>query len=68
MKDFPHPTLLRLPPRRDFNWEVVLPLRPVDYVVRQRAAAWFEVRVGATEALVYSGLGPVEVILSPAPF
>lgn len=68
MKDFPHPTLLRLPPRRDFNWEVVLPLRPVDYVVRQRDAAWFEVRVRANEVLIYSGLDPVEVVGSPAPF
>ncbi len=68
MKDFPHPTLLRLPPRRDFNWEELLPLRPADYVVRQRGDAWFEVRVRATEMLIYSGLGPVEVIVSRAPF
>jgi len=68
VKDFPHPTLLRLPPRRDFHWETLLPLRPADYVVRQRGDDWFEVRVRATGQLVYSGRGPVAVVVSPAPF
>jgi hypothetical protein len=44
-------------------------LLPVDaYVIRQKAPDWFEVRVRDNNDLVYSGIGPVEVVRSPAPF
>ena len=63
-----HPTLLRFPPWFGVREEQVLPLPADAYEIRERQPEWFEVRVRATEALIYSGLGPVEVIVSRAPF
>jgi len=48
--------------------QVLLPL-PVDgYVIKERHPEWFEVRERATDKLIYSGLGPVAVAVSRAPF
>lgn len=64
-----HPTLLRIP-----AWyselahdEVVLPLTPADYEVRQVGDLW-RVTVAGTDDFVYMGCGPVEVVRSRAPF
>lgn len=63
-----HPTLLHLPAWFGVPEQVLLPL-PVDgYVIKERQPEWFEVRERATDRLVYSGLGPVSVAASPAPF
>ncbi len=63
-----HPTLLRLPPWFGVPEELVLPLPADAYEIRERQREWFEVRERATEKLIYSGLGPVAVVVSPAPF
>ncbi len=64
-----HPTLLRIP-----AWyselahdEVVLPLTPADYTIRQVGDLW-RVTVAGTDDFVYAGIGPVEVVRSRAPF
>ena len=63
-----HPTLLMFPPWFGVREEAVLPL-PVDaYEIREKQREWFEVREKATEKLIYSGIGPVSVIVSRAPF
>lgn len=67
-----HPTLLRMPSWRGYSIfdEEPLPLRPDDYQVTPGATPahrWTVTRLkdGAT---IYQGIGPVEVIASPAPF
>lgn len=63
----PHPTLLRYP-----SWlvvvaeEQILPLPPEAYQVTP--GEWWSVRVRETGELIYSGIGPVDVVPSPAPF
>ena len=64
-----HPTLLRIPawysPKA--QEEVLLPQPPEDYDVRQVGDRW-QVTIGGTAEVVYSGIGPVEIIRSAAPF
>lgn len=64
-----HPTLLRIP-----AWyselahdEVVLPLPPEAYAVVREGDRW-RVTVSSTKDLVYVGVGPVELLVSRAPF
>ncbi len=64
-----HPTLLRIP-----AWyselahdEVALPLPPDAYAVAQVDGCW-RVTVCGTSELIYAGNGPVEVVVSRAPF
>lgn len=65
----PYPTLLRMP-----TWyggmpdEMVLPLEPTAYLVEQVAPDRWTVTVKHTGEKLYRGIGPVEVIESPAPF
>ncbi len=62
-----HPTLLRFP-----SWlytikeEMVLPKPPETYTVTP--GEWWTVTDTSTGVVVYNGIGPVEVLLSPAPF
>lgn len=63
-----HPTLLMFPPWFGVREEQVLPLPADAYEIRERHPEWFEVRERATDRLIYSGLGPVSVIVSRAPF
>lgn len=64
-----HPTLLTMP---SWCWPgpcvVALPRSAADYELRQIQAEWFEVRERDTRALIWSGIGPVSVTVSPAPF
>lgn len=62
-----HPTLLRMPPWLGFPEERVLPLPPEDYTVEKEGQDWWCVR-NTAGVLVYSGVGPVEVVRSPSPF
>ena len=51
-----------------FGWQEIrtLPL-PVDaYVIREEAPDWFEVSLRYGGEMIYSGIGPVEVVQSPA--
>lgn len=65
----PYPTLLRYP-----TWyggmpdEMVLPLEPTAYLVEQVEGDRWKVTVKHTGEVLYRGIGPVEVIESPAPF
>lgn len=63
-----HPTLLMFPPWFGVREELVLPLPADAYEIKERQREWFEVRERATDRLIYSGLGPVSVIVSRAPF
>lgn len=65
----PYPTLLRTP-----TWyggmpnELVLPLEAAAYLVEQVEPDRWTVTVKHTGEVLYRGIGPVEVIESPAPF
>jgi hypothetical protein len=65
----PYPTLLRYP-----TWygsmpdEQVLPLEAAAYLVEQQTLDRWTVTVKHTGEVLYRGIGPVEVIESPAPF
>lgn len=65
----PHPTLLRTP-----TWyggmpdELVLPLEPTAYHVEQTEQDTWTVTLKHNGEVVYHGIGPVEVVESPAPF
>lgn len=65
----PYPTLLRTP-----TWyggmpdEHVLPLEATAYVVEQVEPDRWKVSVKHTGEVLYRGIGPVEVVESPAPF
>jgi len=63
-----HPTLLRMP--RWLGWieERILPLPADAYRIDQIGRDWFAVVELPTARCVYSGIGPVEVIVSRAPF
>lgn len=63
-----HPTLLRMPPWLGIVEERILPLPADAYRVDQVGRDWFAVVEVPTGARVYSGLGPVEVVVSRAPF
>ncbi|MDH4417693.1 MAG: hypothetical protein QE485_10745 [Acidovorax sp.] len=63
-----HPTLLRLPAWFGFPEERALPLAPDAYALKEVSPDWWEVRTTASGELIYSGLGPVQVERSPAPF
>lgn len=64
-----HPTLLRMP-----TWyggmpdEIVLPLDVAAYRVDQVEPDRWTVSVQDTGEVIYRGIGPVEVVESPAPF
>lgn len=64
-----NPTLLRMP-----TWyggmpdELVLPLEVAAYRVDQVEPDRWAVSVKATGEVIYRGIGPVEVVASPAPF
>lgn len=64
-----HPTLLRRPDsaRSSLMIEEVLAGDPWDYKIVRVGDAW-AVQEHTTGALVYAGLGPVEIVRSPAPF
>lgn len=64
----PHPTLLRMPPWLGYPEERELPQPPEAYTVQQLAADWWAVVESTTGEWIYTGLGPVEVVRSPAPF
>lgn len=65
----PYPTLLRTP-----TWyggmpdELVLPLEAAAYRVEQVDADRWTVTVKHAGEVLYRGIGPVEVVESPAPF
>lgn len=65
----PYPTLLRYP-----AWyggmpdEMVLPLEAAAYRVEQVESDRWTVTVKHTGEVLYRGIGPVEVVESPAPF
>ena len=65
--DTPH-ALLCMPPW--FGWQEIraLPLPADAYVIREKAPDWFEVRLRDGGEMIYSGIGPVEVLRSPAPY
>lgn len=64
-----YPTILRYP-----TWyggmpdEMVLPLEPTAYAVEQVEPDRWTVTVKHTGEILYRGIGPVEVVESPAPF
>jgi len=64
-----HPTLLTMP---SWGWRepsvVTLPLPADAYELREARPDWFEVRERASSRLIWSGLGPASVSVSPAPF
>jgi len=64
-----HPTLLTMPP---WQWPsasvVILPLAADEYELREVRPDWIEVRQRASGKLIWSGLGPASVTVSPAPF
>lgn len=64
-----HPTLLRRPNPGGIPSivEDVVPGNPWDYSVLQVGDAWSVTHLPNGE-VVYAGLGPVEVLRSPAPF
>ncbi|MFN7155097.1 MAG: hypothetical protein ACK4OE_15540 [Acidovorax sp.] len=65
----PYPTLLRVP-----TWYGglpdghVLPLEPTAYQVEQTGPDRWTVTLKHSGEVVYQGIGPVEVVESPAPF
>lgn len=63
------PTLLRIPSwlGRDVREEHELPLAPGDYKVTPGDDRW-TVTCLKTSEVIYRGIGPVEVVRSPAPF
>lgn len=65
----PYPTLLRTPTRYGgMPDELVLPLEAAAYLVVQVESDRWTVTVKHTDEVLYWGIGPVEVIESPAPF
>lgn len=64
-----HPTLLTMP---SWDWVgpsvAILPLPADAYELREVHADWFEVRERASAKLIWSGIGPVSISVSPAPF
>lgn len=64
-----HPTLLNMP---TWGFSIpsteILPLPADAYEVRQVQPDWFEVRERESDRLIWSGIGPVSVEVSPAPF
>jgi len=64
-----HPTLLNMP---TWCWRepstVILPRPAADYELREVQPDWFEVRERDSANLIWSGIGPVSVTVSPAPF
>ncbi len=64
-----HPTLLRRPNPGGIPSivEEVLEGAPWDYMILHVGDAW-TVKQATTGKVVYAGLGPVEVLRSPAPF
>lgn len=66
-----HPTLLRVPAWYSdrIQDEIVLPLPPEEYdVVPGEGVNGRWVVTSSSGAVVYNGIGPVEVLRSPAPF
>ena len=64
-----NPTLLRTPSwlGRDVVEEIHLPLMPGEYKVTPGDDRW-TVTCLKTQKVVYHGIGPVEIVRSPAPF
>ena len=64
-----YPTLLRMPSwlGRDVVEEIQLPLMPGEYKVTPGEERW-TVTCLKTSEVIYRGMGPVEVVRSPAPF
>lgn len=64
-----HPTLLRRPGDDPIfrRVEVLLPGKPEEYKIVQVGDAWSVVHI-PSQREIYAGLGPVEVVRSPAPF
>ncbi len=63
-----HPTLLRMPQWLGRIEERVLDY-PIDaYRIDQISRDWFSVIEVPTATRIYCGLGPVELLISPAPF
>lgn len=67
-----HPTILRMPSwlGHSIHEEMELPLQPGDYKVtpgQTNAHRWTVTQVKDGQ-IVYQGIGPVEVVASPAPF
>lgn len=64
-----HPTLLNMP---DWGFPIssveILPLPADAYEVRQVHPDWFEVRERESNKLIWSGIGPVSIEVSNAPF
>lgn len=68
---FGHPTLLRVPAWYSdrIQDEILLPLSPEEYDIAPGEGIngrW--VVTSSSGAVVYNGIGPVEVLRSPAPF
>lgn len=66
--NYEHPTLLRMPAWFGFPEERALPLAPDAYALKEVSPDWWEVRASGSGELIYSGLGPVQVGRSNAPF
>ncbi|TDF28795.1 hypothetical protein EZI45_13055 [Delftia tsuruhatensis] len=56
-----YPTILRMHPWFGLPEEELLPGRPEAYRIVEAQPGWYEVR-GPGGALVYSGLGPVQIL------
>lgn len=63
-----HPTLLRMPSWLGYTEERELPLVADAYEVSKVSDDWWQVKIRRTGETIYSGIGPVEVFRSPAPF
>ena len=63
-----HPTLLRMPPWLGIDEYAVLPGAPADYEIVQLRPGWLTVVRKADGQRIYTGVGPVELMRSPAPF
>lgn len=63
-----HPTLLLMPRWLGWTEERILPLSADAYRIDQIGRDWFAVVELPTARCVYSGIGPVEVVVSRAPF
>lgn len=63
-----HPTLLRMPPWLGYPEERELPLEPEAYTITQLAPDWWAVTARGEDKPIYTGLGPIEITRSVAPF
>ena len=63
-----NPTLLQMPSWLGYTEERELPLHISAYAISQPRTDWWEVKIERTGEVVYSGIGPVQVVSAPVPF